>query len=59
MKESPKRLSGQMNLPLLDAPVTLAVPADKQKELTLTLAELLLDVAQEHGGAQDHGGEHE
>ena len=36
-----------MNLPLLNAPAT-AVPDHKQKELTLTLMELLINAAREN-----------
>jgi hypothetical protein len=46
MKESAKQLRPQMNLPLLNAPATI-VPNHKQKELALTLMELLTNAASE------------
>jgi hypothetical protein len=46
MKRSAKPLIPQMNLPLLDAPAP--VPGDKQKELTLTLMEILINAAREN-----------
>ncbi len=47
MKRSAKQLKPQMNLPLLNAPAT-TVPDHKQKELTLTLMELLINAASEN-----------
>ena len=47
MKRPAKQLKPQMNLPLLDAPAT-AVPDHKQKELALTLMELLINAAREN-----------
>jgi hypothetical protein len=47
MKRPAKLLNPQMNLPLLNAPET-AVPDHKQKELTLTLMELLINAAREN-----------
>lgn len=47
MKRSAKQLKPQMNLPLLNAPATI-VPNHKQKELTLTLMELLINAASEN-----------
>lgn len=47
MKRSAKQLRPQMNLPLLNAPAT-TVPKHKQKELTLTLMELLINAASEN-----------
>jgi len=45
MKRSAKQLKRrQMNLPLFNAPTT-TVPNHKQKELTLTLMELLINAA--------------
>jgi hypothetical protein len=41
MKRLAKQSKPQMNLPLLDAPAT-AVPGHKQKELVLTLMEILI-----------------
>ena len=46
MKRPAKQLS-QMNLPLLHASVT-AVPGHKQKELALTLMEILINAACEN-----------
>lgn len=53
MKKSAKRLSGQMNLSLLNPPVTI-IPDGKQGELTLALVELLTSAAQED--AKQEGG---
>jgi len=47
MKRPAKLLNPQMNLPLLNAPET-AVPDHKQKELALTLMELLINAAREN-----------
>jgi hypothetical protein len=47
MKRSAKQLKGQMNLPLLNAPAT-TVSTHKQKELALTLMELLIKAASEN-----------
>jgi hypothetical protein len=44
MKRPAKQLDTQMNLLLLNAPAT-AVPDHKQKELALTLMELLINAA--------------
>jgi hypothetical protein len=46
MKRSAKPLIPQMNLPLLEVPAT--VPGDKQKELALTLVEILINAAREN-----------
>jgi len=47
-----------MNLPLLDAPAP--VPGDKQKELALTLMEILINAAHENEFLpRAHGGEDE
>jgi hypothetical protein len=46
MKRSAKQLKRQMNLPLFNAPTT-TVPKHKQKELALTLMELLTNAASE------------
>ena len=43
MKRSAKRLTPQMNLALLEAPA--AVSGDQQKELLLTLMEILINAA--------------
>ena len=52
-------LNPQMNLPLLNAPAT-AVPDHKQKEITLTLIELLINAARENKIApRANGGEDE
>jgi hypothetical protein len=47
MKRPAKQLKTQMNLPLLDALAT-AVPAHKQKELALTLMDLLINATHEN-----------
>jgi hypothetical protein len=58
MKRSVKPLLAQMNLPLLDAPAP--VPGDKQKELALTLMEILINAAHENEFLpRAHGGEDE
>jgi hypothetical protein len=58
MKRSAKPLIPQMNLPLLEAPAT--VPGDKQKELALTLMEILINAARENEIApRAQGGEDE
>jgi hypothetical protein len=46
MKRSAKQLKGQMNLPLLNAPATTV--SHKQKELALTLMELLINATREN-----------
>jgi hypothetical protein len=46
MKRSAKPLIPQINLPLIEAPAT--VPGDKQKELALTLMEILINAAREN-----------
>src|SRR5260370_633745 len=60
MKRPAKQLDTQMNLPLLNAPAT-AVPNHKQKELALTLMELLINAARANnlvlpanGGEMNH-----
>lgn len=59
MKRPAKQLNTQMNLPLLNAPAT-AVPDHKQKELALTLMELLINAARENNiGPRANGGEDE
>ena len=58
MKRSAKLLIPQMNLALLEAPAT--VPGDKQKELALTLMEILINAARENEPlAPAQGGEDE
>lgn len=47
MKGLANQLNTQMNLPLLNVPAT-AVPDHKEKELTLTLMELLISAAREN-----------
>jgi hypothetical protein len=47
MKRSAKQLKRQMNLPLFNVPAT-KVPNHKQKELALTLMELLVNAAREN-----------
>jgi hypothetical protein len=46
MKRSVKPLIPQLNLPLIEAPAT--VPGNKQKELALTLMQILIDAAREN-----------
>ena len=57
MKRSAKRRHPQMNLPLLPIRALPAVPDDQQKELTLTLMELLIAAAHETLDAPGHGGD--
>jgi hypothetical protein len=59
MKRPAKPLSPQMNLPLLRAPASV-VPDHKQRELALTLMEILINAAREndlipraHGGGDE------
>ena len=59
MKRPAKPLSPQMNLPLLRAPARV-VPDHKQRELALTLMEILINAACEndlvpraHGGGNE------
>jgi hypothetical protein len=47
MNRPAKQLNPQMNLPLLHA-LSTAVPDRKQKELALTLMELLINAAREN-----------
>ena len=56
MKRSAKQLKPQMNLPLLNAPATI-VPNHKQKELMLTLMELLINAASENNVVPQANGE--
>ena len=56
MKRSAKHLKPQMNLPLLNAPAA-TVPNHKQKELTLTLMELLINAVSENNLAPLANGE--
>jgi hypothetical protein len=55
MKRPAKALNPQMNLPLLNAPAT-AVPDHKQKQLTLTLMELLTNAVRESNIVPRHNG---
>ena len=57
MTRSAKRLHQQMNLPLLTARDPPLVSGDRQKELTLTLMELLINAAPNTIEAPGHGGE--
>ena len=59
MKKSAKSVREQINLPLLDLAVSPGIPADKQKELTRALMELLLHVAQKDFSTPSDGGEHD
>ena len=56
MKRSTKQLKPQMNLPLLNMPVT-TVPNHKQKELELTLMEFLINAAIENKVVAQANGE--
>jgi hypothetical protein len=59
MKRSAKLSKPQMNLPLLDIPAT-AVPGHKQKELTLTLMEILISAVRTNEPTPHiHGETHE
>ena len=59
MKRPAKQLNSQMNLPLLNAPAT-ALLNHKQKELALTLMELLIKAASDnHIMPRRDGGEDE
>ena len=59
MKKFTQKIREQLHLPLLDVAVSTGIPADKQKELTRALMELLLHVAQEDGRIPTEGGEHD
>ena len=59
MKKSAKEIRQQLNLPLLDAAVGTAIPADKQKHLNRALMELLLHLAQEDFRIPSEGGDHD
>jgi hypothetical protein len=59
MKRSAKPSKPQMNLPLLDVPAT-AIPSQKQKELALTLMEILISaVRTNETTSHTHGEKHE
>ena len=57
MKKSAKRIREQINLPLLDLPVSPGIPADNQTVLNRVLMELLLHVAQEKLSTSSDRGE--
>jgi hypothetical protein len=59
MKQSAMPLKGQLNLPLLDNPVTTVASSDEQKELTVALVELLIHAAQGELEMQPDGGDNE
>ena len=59
MKKSAKRIREQINLPLLDLPVSPGIPADNQTVLNRALMELLLHVAQEKLSTSSDRGEHD
>jgi hypothetical protein len=59
MKRSATLLKGQLNLPLLDAPVTMVASGDHQKELTVALVELLIHAAQGELKVRTDGGGNE
>lgn len=59
MKRSAKPSEPQMNLPLLDVPAN-AIPGHKQKELALTLMEILISaVRTNQPTSHTHGEKHE
>jgi hypothetical protein len=59
MKRSTKPSKPQMNLPLVDVPAT-AIPGHKQKELVLTLMEILISaVRTNEPTSHTHGERHE
>ena len=58
MKKSAKRLSEQMNLSLLNPPVTI-IPDGKQGELNQALIELLISAVQENAKPEPQGGRDE
>jgi hypothetical protein len=57
MKPSAMPLKRQLNLPLLDNPVTTVASSDEQKELTVALVELLIQAAQGDLEMQPDGGD--
>jgi hypothetical protein len=57
MKQSAMPLKGQLNLPLLESPVTAVASSDEQKELTVALVELLIHAAQRDLETQLDGGD--
>jgi hypothetical protein len=57
MPRSAKRRHQQMNLPLLTARNRPVVSGDQQKELTLTLVELLISAAHNRFDASDEEGD--
>ena len=59
MQQSAVPLKGQLNLPLLDNPLTEDASSDEQKELTVALVELLIHAAQGYLETQLDGGDNE
>jgi hypothetical protein len=59
MKRSATPLKGQLNLPLLNAPVTTVASSDEQRELTIALVELLIHAAQGDRKMQPEGGDND
>ena len=59
MKQSAMPLKRQLNLPLLDNPVTTVASSNEQKELTVALVELLIQAAQGDLEMQPDGGDNE
>lgn len=55
MKQSARPFDRQMNLSLLEAPATTGALGKQQVELTLALAELLLNAAQDGCEKQANG----
>jgi hypothetical protein len=59
MQQSAVPLKGQLNLPLLDNPLTAGASSDEQKELTIALVELLIHAAQGDLETPLEGGDNE
>jgi hypothetical protein len=57
MKQSVVPLKGQLNLPLLNSPVTEVASRHEQQELTVALVELLIHAAQRDLETQPDGGD--
>ena len=58
MKKATKRLSGQMNLTLLNPPAAI-IPDDQQGQLNRALVELLISAAREGAEQESQGGRDE
>ena len=59
MKQAAMPSEGQLNLPLLNSPVTTVVSSDEQKKLTVALVELLVHAAQGDLEMRADGGDNE